>query len=299
MKIIETIYDEILKVNIDLCSYKYSTLREEVKSWYKDVDLSLFDRRNEYSFNKRDESKYIINKISGLISNYFYAYKDKDGKMFLLDGYNRLLSDYGDIDIDPTVYLKVIYEEDITDGKLMGIMFTLNAWKLSKNGSEDSQFHITNFLDRGFKLFLYTKFNILISKRLRYHDDIKVLDEYFRRECESVAYFNYNIDELFFLFKQENIIKDFKHILKSNDYDDTIKDDENIFPHYDTFLQGYTRFLSRRRLIGDLSEYLFDTYLTMLKADKKFFNKLKGMSGNDSTRKNVFLFFDKIEQNLK
>ena len=26
---------------------------------------------------------------------------------------------------------------------------------------------------------------------------------------------------------------------------------------------------------------------------------MKGMSGNDSTRKNVFLFFDKIEQNLK
>jgi hypothetical protein len=298
MKKIDSIFDSILKVNVDLYSYSYFELRAEVKTWYNGVDLSLFDRRTKYSISEKDGDKNLINKISGIISNYFYAYKDKSGKMYLLDGYNRLLSDFGNLDIDTTVYLKVITEEDeeFTSGKLMSIMFILNGWKLSKNGSDDMKFWIDNFLDRGFKLFLYTKFGIIINERKR-HDDIDILDEYFRDESESVAYFNYNSAELFLLFKQERIIEDFKHILRHNDYDDDFRDDK-IFNNYNYFLQGYVRFISRRRLKNDFSEHLFETYLDILKADKKFFSKLKTMCGNDSTRKNIFLFFDKIEKNL-
>lgn len=298
MKQVDSVNDAILGVKVDLVSYEFLELKEEVKSWYKDYDLSLFDTRNEYPIAyKGKNNELIVNKISGIISNYFYAYKDSKGKMFLLDGYNRLLSNYGEItEVNPTVYVKVINDGDLPDNKLMSIMFSLNAWKLSTNGRDDSQFNIGNFLDRGFRLFLYTKFGIILNRRI-HHDDIKVLDEYFRDESESVSYFNYGIDNLFRLFKQSNVIADFKEILKSNDYD-TKEKNELIFPNYKHFLGGYVRFLSRRRLKGDVSEHLFDTYLNILKEDKKFFTKLKGMSGTDSTRKNIFLFFNKIEDTL-
>lgn len=52
-------------------------------------------------------------------------------------------------------------------------------------------------------------------------------------------------------------------------------------------------FLARKRVSGDSSEYDFKDFLEKLYADKKFYKKLITMSGNDSTRKNIFNFFEK------
>ena len=71
------------------------------------------------------------------------------------------------------------------------------------------------------------------------------------------------------------------------------------FPHYDTFFEGFIRFLSRRRLANDLTDHEFSHYLDLLKADAKFFKKLQGMSWTDSTRQNVYKFFNKIEKDLE
>ncbi len=283
-------YDELLKSNYELYSIKFSELQTEVKSWYKE-DLKRFDERLKLTYKMDDTNS--IAKLSGIVSNYFYAYKNNDGKMLLMDGYNRLLSDIGSLPLDPIVYIKVL-TDDLSDSRLMSIMFTLNAWKLSKSGSSDSKFNANNFLDRGFRLFLYSKFDILLHERKRNHDDMDILDEYFHNENEHVAYFNYVLSDLFVLFQNEKIIEDFKHILKHNEY----TEETNPFIHYDTFFRGYIRFLSRRRLSNDMGEHFLETYLDMLKADKKFFSKLQGMSWTDSTRKNIFLFFDKIEKDL-
>lgn len=290
MVIIDNGYDALLKSNFDLYKTTYFDLQKEVKTWYNE-DLKLFDTRNKYSPR---ENENLVKKATGLISNFFYAYKVGDS-FLLMDGYNRLLSDVGILNIDTPVYLKVLTSE-LSDSQLMSVMFSLNAWKLSKSGGDDSQFRVNNFLDRGFRLFLYKKFDIEIVERQRYHYDADILDEYFRNEYESCGYFNYNIDFLFILFKNERIVDDFKHILEINNYDDTVT--PVLFKHYDKFFQGYIRFLNRRRLKGDMSEHRFETYLEVLKKDSKFFKKLQGMSWTDSTRKNIFSFFDRIEKNM-
>jgi hypothetical protein len=54
-------------------------------------------------------------------------------------------------------------------------------------------------------------------------------------------------------------------------------------------------YLASKRVHGDDGEYKFQTYIDKLKSDKKFFTKLQGMAGNDSTRKNIYNFFRKDE----
>lgn len=291
MKKIDSAYDELLKSNYELYSVKYSELQKEVRSWYSDVDLKTFDNRTKYDTN-REDSAYSIMKVSGITSNHFYAYRDQDGTMHLMDGFNRLLTDYGKLPTDPIVYIKII-TDDLSDNKLMNIMFRLNMWKIAKNGSVDNQFYSNNFLDRGFRLFMKTKFNIVFKDHFR-HDDMGVIDKYFKNEYEGACYFNYRLPTLFKLFTNEKIVDDFKNILKHNDY----QYDEMEFKHFDTFFEGFIRFLSRRRLNDDMSDYKFETYLDLLKADEKFFKKLQGMSWTDSTRQNVYKFFKNIEKDL-
>lgn len=59
------------------------------------------------------------------------------------------------------------------------------------------------------------------------------------------------------------------------------------------FINGFIMFLARKRVSGDSSEYDFNDFLNKLYDDKKFYKKLITMSGNDSTRKNIFNFFEK------
>lgn len=293
MKKIDTAYDELLKSNYELYSVKFSDLQKEARSWYKDVDTSEFDCRTKYSLED-ENAKYTVMKISGIASNHFYAYKDQNGKMLLMDGFNRLLTNYGDLPVDPIVYIKVL-TDDLSDAKLMNIMFRLNMWKISKSGQDDSEFWTSNFLDRGFRLFMFTKFDIVLKERhgIGYYgrNDMNALDHYFRNESIAV-YFKRRLPELFKLFGNERIVDDFKEILKIHDYE------EAPFKNYDTFEEGFIRFLARRRLVDDFSEHKFETYIKLLEDDKKFFKKLQGMSGNDSTRKNVYEFFKNIEKDL-
>lgn len=289
MKKIDSAYDDLLKSNYDLFVVNFSDLQTEVRSWYKDVDMKAFDNRTKYDTG-RDETTYSLLKISGIASNHFYAYKEQNGKMHLMDGFNRLLTDYGKLPVDPIVYIKVL-TDDLSDNRLMNIMFRLNMWKIARDGSINSQFRTSNFLDRGFRLFIKTKFGITIQDR-RGHDDMSVLDEYFRDESKQACYFSHRLPQLFKLFMNVRIVDDFKEIVNCNAYD------EMEFKHFDTFFEGFIRFLSRRRLVDDANDHKFETYLTLLKNDKKFFNKLQGMSWTDSSRQNVYSFFDKIEEDL-
>ena len=289
MKLIDSAYDELLKSNYDLFAVNFSDLQKEVRSWYKDIDFKDFDNRTKYDTD-REETTYSLLKISGIASNHFYAYKEQNGKMHLMDGFNRLLTDYGKLPVDPIVYIKVL-TDDLSDNRLMNIMFRLNMWKIARDGKIDSEFRTSSFLDRGFRLFIKTKFGIIIKDR-RGHDDMSVIDEYFKSESKGACYFNHRLPQLFMLFINVRIVDDFKEILKCNSYD------EMEFKHFDTFFEGFIRFLSRRRLDNDINDHKFETYLELLKSDKKFFNKLQGMSWTDSSRQNVYNFFNKIEENL-
>jgi hypothetical protein len=284
-KLVDSSFDEMLGSSYELYAFRFSHLQQEVKSWYIDVDIKAFDNRNEYLHHggTRD-SIYTIMKFSGVVSNNFYAYRDQNGKMYLMDGYNRLLTSYGNLPFDTTVYLKVLTSK-IPDNKLMSIMFILNMWKLSNSGNGDTTFKVKNYLDRGFRLFMKSVFKLEITKHNMY-----ALDKYFREE--SIAdYYNYDLDELYILFKSEKVIDDFKEIVRVSNLE------EKPFNNFDTFKDGFGRFLSRRRLKGDVSDHKFEDYLDKLKSDK-LFKKLPTMSGNDSTRKNVYEFFRNIEKSL-
>ncbi len=285
---IDNDFDQIFKVNYELHKSTLNEFKELAKSWY-DFDLTKFDDRNDYRI---DEKVVIETKRAGLLSNYIYVYKEGD-KYYLIDGFNRIFTDYSLLDENPTLYIKVITDK-LEDNHLMWIMFNLNMWKLSGRGSE---YRINYFFDRGLKLLLFSKFGIELYKfdRKNYSDrqynkeDIYILDYYFKNERESVDYFKFDLDETSKLFSNKQIINNIKQIVKINKYR------VELFNNYDMFINGFVMFLSRMRVSGDSSEYVFKDFLEKLYADKKFYKKLITMSGNDSTRKNIYNFYKKFE----
>lgn len=286
MKKIDTEFDSILKVNYDLCKSTLNDFKELVKSWY-DFDITKLDNRIDYRI---DEKVVLSNKKSGLLSNYIYVYKEDD-KYYIIDGFNRVLTDYALLEENPTIYIKVITDK-LEEHELMWIMFNLNMWKLY---GRDSQYYIKDFFDRGLKLLLLSKFGIDLYKndnesyldRKYNKSDIDVLDYYFRNERESVDYFKFDLDDVSKLFSNKQIVNDLKQIVKINKYKD------ELFNNYDMFINGFIMFLARKRVSGDSSEYDFNDFLNKLYDDKKFYKKLITMSGSDSTRKNIFNFFEK------
>lgn len=284
MNSIDSGYDEILGSNYELCKTSLQELKTLVKSWYPETDFSKFDNR----FVREDyESEFIELKKAGLITNYFFAYKEND-QYYLLDGFNRLLTSYGNIDFNPTVFVKVLTTK-LPDYHLMRIMFHLNMWKLQGDGHHNLR--PSDFFDRGFRLLLNKKFGIDLysytdyNTKTRDKDDFYVLHYFFRNERDFCEAFAFDLPELRKLLENPNIIEDIKELLKANDYL------EKPFKNYDMFVNGYAMFLSWRRVVGDTSEHKFETYLNTLKSDAKFFKKLQGMSGNESTRKNIYEFF--------
>lgn len=289
MREVDSNYDCILEVYYKLYSVKLSELKKLAKSWYSDFDLKSFDTRADYQHN--DDSNLVEMKLSGVVSNYFYAYKEGN-EHYLLDGYNRLFTDYGELDLDPIVYIKIITDE-CPEHKLLSIMFRLNMWKLSKKGIHGFDTH--SFLDRGFRLFIQKKFGIDIYDggdylmRTRNRSDFKVLDFYFKDEKKIACYWNHKFKNIIKLFSHKNVVNDFREFVTINDYL------SSPFNNYHNFVNGYVMFLSWRRVEGDDNDFIFNDYLEMLKQDK-FYKKLIKMSGTDSTRINVFNFFRRMHE---
>ena len=298
MKKIDTAYDEVLKSNYDLYKVKLSDLKEIAKSWYEGFDLKEFDKRCDHQVGiENDAEKHSFIQAAGVTSNYFFAYKEDD-KHYLMDGYNRLFTEYGEKNLDAIVYIKIL-TTPLKDHELMKAMVYLNAWKLYNSGHSYGGFKIDNFLDRGFRLFMKSKFDITFDSngeyrtRTREESDFYAIDYYFHGEYEICADFKYPVYAVVQLLGHERIVDDIKELLKSNDYM------KQPFPHYQTFFYGFMMFLSRERLRGNMTKQTLEMYIERLKEDKKFFKKLQGMSWTDPTRKNIFKFFEKVEEELK
>ena len=283
---IDSSHDTILKVNYDLFSVKLSELKTLAKSWYKDVDFKKFDNR----FIRDDDSVELSEmKKSGVICNLFFAYVEDD-KYYLIDGFNRLFTEYGPIEEDTTVYLKVITDK-LADNELMVAMYRLNMWKLSQTSY--GGFKVDSFFDRGFRLLLYSKFGIELynytsagyNKRIRDRADLSVIDHYFVDESEMSSAFKTSYEGVNTLLSQKNIINDIKAVIKSNDYLTA------PFENYRLFIEGFAMYLAYLRYKGITKEYNIDYFLTKLYENKAFYKKLIGMSGNDSTRKNIYNFY--------
>ena len=293
MNKIDSGYDNVLGSNYELCKIQLSELKTLAKSWYPKTNFTKFDERDARDSH---ESSYVEMKTSGLISNYFFAYKE--GKQyFLLDGFNRLFTNYGALDFDCPVYVKVLTDK-LADNHLMRVMFHLNMWKLQE-GNHYHTFNPDKFFDRGFRLFMHKKFGIDIycpkhgewSNRTRDNDDFDILFKYFRNEKDYSDAFAYSLADLKNLMSQENIIIDIKELFEANNYL------EPPFKNYKLFVGGFAMFLSWRRALGDMGEYRFQTYLDLLKKDVKFFKKLPTMNGNDCARKNIYEFFRNLQKN--
>jgi len=279
-------YDSVLSSNYELHKSTLSELKSLAKSWYPNTDFTKFDER---FIRDNEESSFIEMKKAGLSSNYFYAYKEND-QYFLLDGFNRLFTEYGKLDFDCPVYIKIITDK-LPDNHLMGIMFRLNMWKLQGKGHWDLR--PDEFFDRGFRLFLHKKFEVDLysftnkeyKDRTRDREDMSVIRYYTRNERDFCDAFAFRLGDFKTIFENPNIISDLKDLIKANDYL------TKPFNNYDMFLNGFAMFLAWRRALKDDNEYKFETYLEKLKDNTKFFKKLQGMSGTDSTRINIYKFF--------
>lgn len=297
MKKIDEGYDNLLKSNYELYSLPLSELKQMARSWYDGIDLKQYDNRNNYNYESQECNLSLI-KHAGIVTNYFFAYRENE-KYYLMDGFNRLFTDYGKINSDSTVYLKLLTDK-LSDHHLMLTMFMLNVWKMG--GNDMMATNIGDFLDRGFCLFLYTKFGIKFysydkdekkntgdnyvnyQKRSQYSDDISVLKYYFRNESNTWAAAHY-YNSIAQIFSNKNIINDLREIINSNKYK------EEPFKNHYHFLLGFVMFVSWRRYLGDEAEYKYQTYLDKLYADEKYFKKIKSMAGNDCTRQNIYRWY--------
>ena len=292
MKKIDTSYDPLIKTNYDLYSTTLFELKDLVKTWYSDVELKEFDERFMRN-DDRDVQSYYEMKKSGVVCNYFFVYKEDD-RYYLMDGFNRLLTNYSNVPLDVPIYLKIITDK-LEDAHLMSIMFYLNMWKL--NNTRLGGFETKDFLDRGFRLFIYSKFNIVLydynstswKERTRNTKDKDILDKYFVSETNYAGYFKWGYDEISILFSNKQVVNDFRELLKGNDYL------TEPFRNYEMFLEGYAMFISYLRVKGNEDRLYFQTFLDLLYEDKKFYKKLCGMSGTDSTRINIYKFFRNLD----
>lgn len=294
---IDTEFDKFLNVEYDLIKFTYKELQSTAKEWYKGIDLDKFDNRIK---RPEDNVDYLVMKYSGLISNYFYAYEE-DGKFYLLDGFNRLFTHYGNIDVDGIVYLKLI-KTKLSDHKIMKLILMLNLWKL-KTHKIDS-FNVTDFFDRGVNLLLSAKFDINLynTRNLPYNEslksdsDAKTLDKYFTRETSYSDYYKFSYSEIIILLSHENVINDFKEIVKINTFNKY--KDKHLFKNYNMFVDGFIMYLAYLRLKGYSNSINFNFFLEKLKEDKKFYKKLPTMAGNESTRKNIYNFYRSFDNEL-
>lgn len=285
---IDSGFDEIIGSNYDLYKCDYSELKTVVKGWYDGIDLSKFDSRNN-----RDIPEKIESKKSGVLCNLFFGYVEND-KSYLIDGFNRLFTDNIPLDLNQTVYLKMITSK-LEPGQLMRTMTYLNMWKLYNSGFTFNGFSITDFLDRGLRLFLYSKFDIDLytfvdyKTRIKDTEDIRMIDKYFIREVDSCGTWKWDYEYVVKLLSNKNIINDLKEIIKSNNFS------IEPFDNYKKYFEGYIMFLSFLRVNGDEREYNFEYFLNELYKDKKFFKKLQGMSWTDVTRQNIYRFYRKLD----
>jgi hypothetical protein len=292
---IDSSSDNILNVNYDFFKCNLSDLKILAKSWYEGIDIKSFDKRWVL---EKDEPNLSEMKKSGLICNLFFAYIEDD-KYYLLDGFNRLFTDYGAIQEDTIVYLKVITTK-LSDHQLMETMYRLNMWKLYESNRSFGGFKIDTFFDRGFRLLLHCKFgidfysytNVEYDKRTRANNDLDLVDQYFVSESDYSASFKTSYEGVNILMSQPNILNDIKSIVKGND---CLK---QPFNNYFMFLEGYARYLAYLRYMDNSETYDFDYFLDKLYANKSFFKKLVGMSGNDSTRKNIYNFYRNLNLHI-
>jgi hypothetical protein len=126
--------------------------------------------------------------------------------------------------------------------------------------------------------------------RPQYSDDMKLINFYFIEESEMSGSFGFKISGVAKLLSHKNIVFDLKEIVENNKYKTP------PFKNYEMFFEGFIMFLAWRRVNGDDSEYRFKDYLIKLEENKKFSNKLKGMSGTDSTRINIYKFFRELHK---
>lgn len=302
MKVIDTGYDEILNSNFELCSTTYGELKKLARSWYGDIDFERFDDRSKDYMDNSRHSQYAQMKISGLASNYFFVSRESNGEYYLLDGFNRLFTDYGPIEYDNhPVYIKVL-TDNLEDWHYMQVLFRLNMWKVRERYGN---FHVQDYFDRGVRLFMYKKFGIEFyshkihdsegEPRKRDKEDLWRLDKYFRKEWLESASYIWGFKALSLLLSNKKIIHDIREILKINDFK------EKPFNNFDTFFEVYIVFLSARRIYderdGVVNDYPFEKYLNGLKEDKKFFKKFTGMSWTDSTRKNAYKWIREFHEN--
>lgn len=154
-------YDELSGVSYDV----YKTTPSELKSrLLRDSDLSeeqilFFDSQNEVHGTdfmkehiiKRRKTERVTYATLGLESSPFIVSLDsKDGKMRLLDGYNRLFGTFESFTQE--ILLKVYH--DITSMIWMNVMSYANAWKIR------SAHRSSDYMDRGFKWSLHEHFGI-------------------------------------------------------------------------------------------------------------------------------------------
>jgi len=288
LKVLEHSYDCLLKVDYTLYKTTLSEAQKWVRSWYDGYDLTEFDSQAKNKYRK--EGIILESKKAALACNLIYAIKIED-KYFLLDGFNRLLTDYAELDGNAPVLIKVITNK-LQPNHIMSLMLRFNLWKLSTNGTRAGA-SIDLFFDRGLRLLLKSMFDITFyvsddfSTRVRNRGDINVVRNYLKHETENYGVHDTPYQHLNLLFQNERVIDDIREIISANNYLN------EPFPRYDYFVDGFANYLSELRIKGDTECYTLDYFLNKLYDDKAFFKKLQGMSKTDVTRKNVYVFFRK------
>lgn len=282
--IVDKNFDDLFKVNYTLYKYDYNTLVSLFLNnpIYKDVDLASFDTKSKYNKSHSD----ITNKISGIASSIFYGFND-NGNVFLLDGYKRLFTLLEETkDINLIIYIKV-FDGPIPNSTLFKMLYTMNSWKLSDN---NYSYTLRDFFDRGFRLFVYVKFNINMD--FEYNRENPSFSEMLFSYFTDVRYdggFHYKTNEFKTTISKETFIDDLYEM------GEIAKLPLDEFKNRKILIEETLGFMSYLRNCGYTGKLTYQMFEDKVKEDKKFFAKLVKMYGNEATNKSILNFLFKLK----
>lgn len=157
MELITEKTDTLLNVNYELYRVSAKTLAISLKEFLKFDGInynqfnSAIDKADPFHESDEDAGVNIPNEIYEYQN--FFVLRERSGKMYLLDGFRRLLWYNAP---DTQVYVRVYNREALTDTQILTLMVYLNHFKFFSASN--------NYLDRGFSLLLKSVFDIDTSQ---------------------------------------------------------------------------------------------------------------------------------------
>lgn len=250
----------------------YQLIDKKIKPIYQNQEkwalenINNKEELNNFIFNTAIENGFISLNVPG-----FNGSIDVDTKLYLIDGYRRLLYDFRFIErnLNQNVYVK-LYTENLSAIDSSKLLFHLNLWKMNKDhGYFGGQINKSKvWFDRGWRFFIYLKYGLMFNDWLFY-----LLDRYIN--IEKMYYL-----DVYKIISNERFIFDLAQL---NDISLT------KYEHNDVILKSViANVLGKRRLNGDEFRFLLKDFDKFYKLKLNDMIKISEMTRTSSIENKLY-----------